>query len=955
MKRRDFLKLTGLTGTLAAAGCVQEPTRHLIPFLNPPDDIIPGKPTWFATSCRQCPAGCGILAKNRETRIVKLEGNPEHPVNRGKLCARGQAGLQDLYSPDRLTQPAVRREGGAERTGWDAALEMLRSGASRAKGRIVVLSGVEDGLAEEVLAGWLKAAGPGGQFLFYEPVSYEELREGNRLAFGRDAIPACDLSGCDLLVSVGADFLDTWISPVEYARQFAEARDPHGGKAGFLYAGPRISLTGAAADRWIPLRPGAEADFAFALLACVMESVDTARLGREETARISTAMAGARSRELASRAGVDIDLVKKIARRIDGAKQPLVLADGSTDAVVAANIINWVTGSAADCMDFSHPLALSRTARGAHLRSLVGRMEAGDVKMLLVHRSNPVYNLPGFAAALKKVPFVVALDSVATETTAAAHLVLPLETPYESWGTYAPRAGLLNCMQPTMGPAVKEARSLAAALGREKVVEDEGALPPFYGYLAEQPGVGGEDPERVLDALARGFVEPPVSRRVRLSLNLKGYTFRRMAPVEGLQLVVHPSLRWFDGRDANKTWMLEIPDPLTMITWDGWVEVHPDLAASKGLAEGDVAEITTPRGSAELGVHIRPGIHPQAVAVAMGLGHHGVGRYADGIGINPVLLTGGAPRIAGTDIAPTGRRMDFAHVDGSSDQHGRGIAQATFEAKGHHAGEGHHGAAQHHEFPVRLPIAAAHDPKVDIYPPHAHDRYRWGMIIDLDRCIGCSACVAACYAENNVAVVGKARVLEGREMAWIRIERYLEAHENPGVRLLPMLCQHCDNAPCESVCPVYAPSHNKEGMNIQVYNRCIGTRFCSQNCPYKVRRFNFFYYKADPSLDLQLNPDVTVRSKGVMEKCSFCVQRVKAAHQTAKVEKRMIREGEVVPACAQACPTSAIVFGNFLDPQSRIRKLAKDERAYQVLAELLTKPGVIYLKKIIRDDGLGKA
>jgi molybdopterin-containing oxidoreductase family iron-sulfur binding subunit len=399
--------------------------------------------------------------------------------------------------------------------------------------------------------------------------------------------------------------------------------------------------------------------------------------------------------------------------------------------------------------------------------------------------------------------------------------------------------------------------------------------------------------------------------------------------------------------------MLEIPDPMTMITWDGWVEVHPDLAEREGLSEGDEVEISTTRGKARFGVHIYPGLQPETVAVPTGLGHTKIGRYADGVGADPTILTGGPARASRVTMAKTGRRIRFANVDGSSSQHERGIAQAKYEAEHHDAT--HHGHGGHHDYPLRLPIAEKHDPKVDIYPPHVHDRYRWGMIIDLDRCIGCSACVAACYAENNIASVGKQRVIEGREMAWIRIERYLEPGENPGVRWIPMLCQHCENGPCESVCPVYAPHHNKEGMNTQIYNRCIGTRFCSQNCPYKVRRFNFFRYRPDAPLDLQLNPDVTVRTKGVMEKCSFCLQRIKSAHQAANVEERLIRDGEVIPACAQTCPTGAISFGSYLDPNSRIREKARDERAYQVLAELLTKPGVIYLKKIIREDGLEKA
>jgi molybdopterin-containing oxidoreductase family iron-sulfur binding subunit len=954
MRRRDFLKLTGLTGTMVAAGCAEEPARRLIPFLNPPEDIVPGNATWFATTCRQCPAGCGMLARNRETRVVKFEGNPLHPINRGRLCARGQAALQDLYSPDRLDLPTRRRNGKHEQVTWQEALDTFRAEAGNAGGRVAVLSGLESGYQADLLANWLEGLGP-EEILFYEPVSYEAVREGNRIAFGRDEVPALDLSACDLILSLGAEFLETWISPVEFARQFATARDPQGTKAGFLYVGPRLSLTGASADRWIAIRPGAEAPFAFALLACLLAEGEGRRLPAEEQAGIAGLLRGAKAEDLAARAGVDAALIRKVAMRIARSIRPLVLADGAADAVVAANLINRLTGSAQACMDLSRPLALSRVQRRSGLREWMDRAASGEFHLLVIHRSNPVSSLPGFADAMEKIPFTVVLESAATETARVSHLVLPIPTPYESWDTYCPRAGLTGCLQPTMGP-VGAAYSLEQLLG-SGTGKGGGAGEPQagpYRFLAGKLGrPGGAKMPEVVAALAKGFVETPVDpSKARISVSLCGCVYMPEEVPKGLRLVTYPSLRWFDGRDANKSWMLEIPDPLTLITWDGWAEIHPETARDLGLSHGDLAEISTVHGRAELGLYVHPGIEPGTVAVPMGLGHGGYGRTADGIGVNTRFLTGWAGGSSEVKVARTGCRVRFAHVDGSRSQHGRGIAQAVYDTP---PDREHHAKSQAHDYPVRLPIASDYDPKVDIYPPHFHDKYRWGMIIDLDRCTGCSACVAACYAENNVPSVGRKRILEGREMAWIRIERYLEEEENPGVRFLPMLCQHCENAPCESVCPVYAPHHNSEGMNTQIYNRCIGTRYCSQNCPYKVRRFNFFKYRPQPPLDLQLNPDVTVRTKGVMEKCSFCVQRIKEAHQRAKVEGRSILDGEVVPACAQTCPTGAITFGSFLDPESRIRRLAENERAYQVLAELLTKPGVIYLKKIVRDHGLEKA
>ena len=342
----------------------------------------------------------------------------------------------------------------------------------------------------------------------------------------------------------------------------------------------------------------------------------------------------------------------------------------------------------------------------------------------------------------------------------------------------------------------------------------------------------------------------------------------------------------------------------------------------------------------------------------MGQGHDVYGRYAKGQGLNPVLLFSPNPKSAfegsGFSVYPvsvkkTGLSTPLAHTDGSRIQHGRKIAlSVSLDELKHERSHEKHGLTMH-DFPFTLPLPEGYDPKRDFYPAHDHETYRWGMTVDLDRCIGCAACAAACYAENNIGVVGMRRMLEGREMSWLRVERYHDPDRMEKTIFFPMLCQHCDNAPCESVCPVYAPHHSKEGLNNQIYNRCIGTRFCSQNCPYKVRRFNWFDWEWPDPLHLQLNPNVTVRGKGVMEKCSFCVQRIKTAHDVAKNENRMIRDGEVLPACVQTCPTGALLFGNFMDKNSRVRKLVKDPRAYQVMGYLNTKPAVIYLKKVVHE------
>jgi anaerobic selenocysteine-containing dehydrogenase/Fe-S-cluster-containing dehydrogenase component len=953
MKRRDFLKLTGISGALAAAGCAKESNNNLIPFLNPPEDILPGVATWFATTCRQCPAGCGLLAKNREARIVKLEGNPNHPVNLGKLCGRGQAGLQDLYSPDRLKQPRLLESGKKTEIDWDQALSILREKATEAGSKIALLSGLENGYASETLSSWLTAQGS-DKLHYYEPINYEALREGNRLVFGNDTIPSIDISSSDFILSAGVDFIETWLSPVELTRQFTQAREYHGTNAGFVYAGPRLSLTAVPADRWIEVRPGAQADFLFALLAVLVETT-ASKSGSDST--IKAALEGLNAEELAKRSEVDSSLIHALAERIAHAKTPVVLADDDPNAVVAANLINLWTGSAGTCFDFSRPMAISLAAKSSDLEALMAEMIAGDIKMLVVHRSNPAFALPGFVEAMSKVPFVAAIDSVKTETVAGAHLTLPVATPYESWGAYSPRTGLTGLMQPTMGPVVPAAPlEIILSIG-EKTPDLKRLHFEFAKFIPSALGLSEEGYSAPLrNLIAAGFSNENdlPTGDLKLSSNFGGFKYEPKEVPTGLSLLVYPSLRWFDGRDANKTWMLETPDPLTNITWDTWVEMHPETAAAKGIEDGDTIQISVDGHREKFGVHLYPGLHKSAIAVPIGLGRGYAGRYVRGLGANPLQLSGGPGTVSGISITRTDRAVKFAHTDGSKSQHGRAIVRVKDESGHGDHGEGHSG---HPVLPLRIPTAEHHDPKLDMYPPIKHKGYRWGMVIDLDKCNGCSACVAACYAENNINMVGKQRIAEGREMSWIHIERYFEPGDKTRIVMMPMPCQHCNNAPCEAVCPVYAPHHNSEGINTQIYNRCVGTRYCSQNCPYKVRRFNWFTYKRDKPLDLQLNPDVTVRTMGVMEKCSFCIQRIKEAHLNAKREDRTVKDGEVIPACVQTCPADAISFGSYLDPESKINKLieADHDRAYQVLDELNTQPAVIYLKRVIRDDKLHKA
>ncbi|GBC84014.1 Menaquinone reductase, molybdopterin-binding-like subunit [bacterium HR11] len=976
MRRRDFLKALGVTTAAATLDGCRRSVHKLIPYVIPPEDVVPGVAAWYATVCRECPAGCGLLVKTREGRAVKVEGNPAHPVNRGRLCVRGQAALQGLYDPDRIRQPLQKRPSGEFRpVSWEEAERLLveRLADLRHRGRadrIVLVTPLLTGSLDRLVQDWTEALGVGRRIV-YEPFAYEALRTASRVAFGRDAIPDYRIETARVLISFGADFLETWLSNVRFARAFAEGiravRD--GTRVGrFIHIEPRLSLTAANADEWIPVRPGAEAFLALAMIHVILtEGRASPSLPADEVRRLTEFVRPYDPETVAAQTDVPPEQIRRLARLFAEADPGLAIGGGvagtgsnATATLVAVHLLNYVAGFVGRTVVFGPDFSLGRVSRFSEVCELVAAMEAGQVEALLFLDVNPVFTLPrglGFESALAKVPLVVALASFMDETTARAHLVLPIHTPLESWGDYEPQVGVHGLLQPVLRPLFRTRApgDILLAVARSMGEDVASKLPwsDFYTYLRTrwQELHRRLAPDRDFeafwqDALRQGGVwEAVAPESVRLAPEVFQMKFEPPTlegPSEGPALLVYPSVHHFDGRGADRPWLQEIPDPVTKVVWDAWVEVHPETARRLGVAMGDVVELASPYGKIELPVYVYEGLRPDVVAVPIGQGHTHYGRYARARGANPIELLSPRPEaVAGgrvwlsvrVRLTKTGRRHLLVSTAARDRQLGRGIAQAVA------VGEG--------RSPERHPPAGTSVP--DMYPKHEHPGHRWGMVIDLNACIGCNACVAACYAENNIPVVGKMEVALRREMAWIRVERYFEAvGERPDVRFVPMLCQHCDNAPCESVCPVYATYHNPEGLNAMVYNRCVGTRYCANNCPYKVRRFNWLDPVWPEPLHLQLNPDVTVRSKGVMEKCTFCVQRIQAAKDQAKDEGRPLRDGDVVPACAQTCPTDAIIFGDLNDPESRVARLARDPRGYHVLAELNTRPAVTYLKKVGR-------
>ncbi len=978
MDRRTFLKTAGMGSIAFATGCNAHPERRLFAPVRASEDMVTGEPTWYASTCRECPAGCGVLAKNREGRVVKLEGNPLHPVNQGKLCARGQAALQGLYHPDRLTQPLVKVDGRWQPIAIDSAIALLRmrlrDAAAKGTDRIAMLTETAGSPQLELFSALLdrnRSLPP----VVYEPLAYAALQQAHALVLGQPVLPTYRLDQADLLIGCGADLLETWLSPVEYGRKFATMHAYQEGRKGFYaHIGAHQSLTGANADQWLACRPGTQSIVVMGLIHAALSQGRGRGLPEPVLDALRQASAPYSAEKVAQDADLAPDRFSRLSRRLLAAKRPLVLPAAATDngptglaAALGSVWLNAVMDPSFALYDLNrrHRVEIAQPPTAIH--DFWRRAAGQSTELLLLHNVNPVYGGaadPVMDEALRREGlFKVVFGRCMDETAELADLIIPVQHPLEAWDVYESRNGLVSTLQPTLGrinaassfgdmglqlwpdrnrPAADYRTFLRQWLERRAVI----ATAQEWLAVIRDGGRFGADRQ----------ASAPVIQWDLKAVEQLDQTLRQIKPSPRSQLVLEavPSLRFFDGRGADHPWLAEMPDPIAQVAWQTLAMIPPALMEENGWEDGQPVDIATAAGRVRLPAYGCPGLHPEAITIAMGQGHSAMGRYARNQGANPLALLAAGPdgmalsrRAAITALTAAGPLQKLASVSGSPSQHGRKIAPSVTLGQAGRPEKSGPGLTMD-EFALTPPLPEGYAHERDIYPPHGHDTYRWGMVIDLDRCTGCGACVAACYAENNVPVVGVAQIVQGREMNWLRIERYQDADDPTRLTFLPMLCQHCDNAPCESVCPVYAPHHSAEGLNNQIYNRCIGTRFCAQNCPYKVRRFNWFEGQWPEPLPMLLNPDVTVRSKGVMEKCSFCVQRIKDGHNRAKNERRAIRDGEVIPACVQTCPAEALAFGNLMDPRSLVRRKMADPRAYQVLGYLNTKPAVIYLKKVVQ-------
>ena len=995
VKRRDFLKILGATSaTTAIVGCSSEKVGKLIPYVTSPDNTVAGVSQYYATTCRECASACGVMAEVRDGRPIKLEGNPEHPHNRGAICATGLSAVQGLYNPDRYRSPMVREGGALKPTTWAKAYALLatRLGEAKSKGaaNAVFINQHETGTFAGFLDQWLAANGMPAH-LSVDAMAPMATIAANEKAYGT-AWPALDFSAAKLVISFGADFLDGWGHPVAQQLDWADARAKIESAPQLVYIGARRSLTGLNADQWIATKPGSEMAFCAALN------------GSGTVAAASDA------------SGVPAATIEALSAAIKSAGIGVMAICGVTtaDAVECGTMVAEINKKAGSVGVTIKPgsghAGFDGLSSYADIAAAAQKMATGAVPIAFVRHANPVYNSPksaGFAAAFAQVPFKVSFSSMPDETTSMCDLVLPDNHWLESWGDAVSMPGQISLQQPTLDPVYdtkatadviielsKKDQALAAKYNTADyrtwyISKFAGGSAAFTSALTK-PSVAGAP---ILAAMGKRSA-PAASPAPTLASTTGDY-----------YVLVYPSATLSDGRGANKPWLQELPDPVTKLAWQSWVEVHPQTFKKLGLVEGQHVTVETASGKITAPAYRYMGVRPDTVAVALGQGHTAYGRFAQNIGVNAYdLVPNGWDAAGGLALTASKGKVTVAAdvsqlvtTEGSARQHGRGIGQAIAIADLLKKGGDE---KEHENIPglpspdfqpgLKAPIAADAqgefaNPKgkaTGMYDP-AHssgmEHRRWAMTIDLARCTGCSACVTACYSENNIPTVGApyqgralspttwderpgANIIKGREMAWIRLERYYEGNENTenefsadfDTRFVPMMCQHCGNAPCEPVCPVYATYHSPDGLNVQVYNRCVGTRYCSNNCPYKVRYFNWFGY-GEPErkqyawpepMHWGLNPDVTVRGKGVMEKCTFCVQRIRESEHRATAEGRPVKADEFTTACAQACPSRAIVFGDAADENWSVSKLAYDRRAYHVFEELNTFTAVVYLKKV---------
>ncbi len=969
--RREFLKLMGASLALTSFGCMRRPAQKIVPYAKKPREIIHGLSNYYTSSFVDQGEAFGVIINTRDGRPIKIEGNPEHPANRGGMSARAHAYLLSLYDPERLTGPRknLLNEKKTNRETVSITYEDLDKAVIEQlkKGQVAILTGSTLSPSTQSLVKDFASAYR-AQVHHWDGVNFDDQMEAQRLAFGRAARPALRLEKSRLTVAINSDFLGADPAAASNTKAFSLSRKPGKEMSKLVVFESLLSLTGTNADE--RYRIGAHGDLAvvMGLLHHLISVKKISRFATDATVtKVLGAFAGAEA-GLGLKPGVLARVADALAEKRG---QSLVVAgnmrqsESSLAVQIAVNFLNVVLDNDGATVDSGKSAWNGAQGRTANLMNLIQDLNDGKVKTLIIHGCNPAYSAlgSGFEEAVKKAEVTIYTGDRLDETGLFADYMVPDHHSLENWDDMEAMSGAFTIQQPTIEPLYQTrafqdslliwAKAAASASAKVKAANN------WYEYLRENWRATIYAPNRSAKMAATGFddfwlavlhqgVFETVDRGSRSparSFNVSALArIQAVKKPQGYALELYATRGLGDGSLANVSWLQEFPDPVTKICWDNYLTMSPQDAAKEKLSEADLVQLKVSGREVEIPVHIQPGQADGVLGLAIGYGRTHGGKVANGVGKNAFpLQVWQKDRVVNSgllaSIQKSGKRVPLACVQDHHLMEGRQIVvEATLA-----------------QF-MKDPNANIHRHKMmTMWDEHQYPNNKWGMVIDLNACTGCGSCMVACQSENNVPIVGKKSVLKGREMHWIRIDRYyVGSPDDPGVVHQPIVCMHCDNAPCETVCPVMATVHSDEGTNDMIYNRCVGTRYCSNNCPYKVRRFNWFNLNKDieKPLNYAMNPDVTVRHRGVMEKCTFCIHRIRSVKAEAKLKDRQLKDGDVKTACQESCPADAIVFGDLNDAQSAVRKAFDRANAYELLEELNTKPAVRYLSKIRNADEL---
>jgi len=964
LSRRKFLALLGASAALAGTACTDYRDKgEIVPYNIKPEEITVGKPNYYASTCTSCANACGILIKTREGRPIKVDGNPDHPVNKGKICAKGQASILNLYDPERLKNPLKQRDGIFNSLSWkDADTDILAALTFAGSKEIAIVTHtVTSPTSLKVLENF-KARFPTTKIYSYELFNDSAKNSAWRKTNGSGNYPLVKWNEAKVILALESDFLGTEGNKVETARLFAEGRDINSKSFNRLYAvDSSLTLTGINADYRLRLRPEAQYEFVMSLMN---------ELGNKGALNISVNTAGFSLNSFAAKYNLKKEVLDHLVSDLVFNKGKAIIDAGNSlpeNVHIAVNLLNAALANSVMFRTDSSVNTLVNNSSLQDLELLVQNIQSGNVGVVIHLDSNPVYHFAkdlGYKESLKTVGLVVSLSERENETTHLSNYVLPINHNFESWGDAKVRTGSISLQQPVIAPInntrQKEAILLTWIGGSAETFTEK----LYHDFLMKNweasiyPKLNSKlDFKRFwLGALHDGIVL--VNETVpspTLSANAVGLLSSSASNAIGYTIVVKENYALADGRFAHNGWLQELPHPISKITWDNYAAVSEKTCKDLGLKNNDVVEIAIGDRKLSLPVFMQAGSANGVIIVESGYGKSYSGTVASNVGFNVNSLLSKNSNYSnwiysGASIKKTGDTYELA----SSQEH-HAFDDATTQDLHKSRNIIQEATVAGYIKNPQVIKEKHHGELISVYDPHPYPGLKWGMSIDLNKCTGCGDCVVACNVENNIPVVGKDQVLNSREMQWLRIDRYYSGSpDEPSVSIQPMLCQHCDQAPCENVCPVVATTHSPDGLNQMTYNRCVGTRYCSNNCPYKVRRFNFFNfrdhfrdsYQESPILALMHNPEVTVRSRGVMEKCTFCVQRISEARADATHDKRTLRGTDVTTACQDSCGTNAIQFGDINDKESEFYKYRNHELGYYVLEELNIKPNVTYIAKL---------